>query len=210
MTAYGAARALARLVLPLRVRLAVRGARHVPVTGPALLVINHRSLMDAVVSQVACPRPVRAMAKSTQFRRGSMARLLLALGAFPVRRYRVDPQAVRTTLRLLDAGEMVAVYPEGERSWDGRLQPFRLGTLRLLLAADVPVVPCVVSGSYELWPRWSRRIGRGPVTVRFGRPLRFGPHPDRASRDRALPGARRRLLATFHELGAPGASTVRV
>ena len=48
----------------------------------------------------------------------------------------------------------MGVFPEGERSWDGRLQPLRSGTIRLLLKAGVPVIPCGMVGIYEVFPRW--------------------------------------------------------
>ena len=64
-----------------------------------------------------------------------------------------------------DQGEGVGVYPEGERSWDANLQPFRRGTIRLLLKAGVPIIPTGVVGSYDVWPRWSRTIRRRRVKV---------------------------------------------
>jgi 1-acyl-sn-glycerol-3-phosphate acyltransferase len=202
---YRIARALSALLVGLRVRVRIVGADSVPTTGGVLLVLNHRSLLDAAVSQIACPRPVRAMTKSTEFRRPLVARLLTLVGAFPVRRYRVDPQAVRTVLRCLARGEVVAIYAEGERSWDGRLQPFRRGTLRLLLGAGAPIVPCALEGTYEAWPRWSRRIARANVTVRFGQPFSLGHHRGRAAREAALPEAERVLTHALFSLGAPGA-----
>lgn len=170
---YGLVRGLARVGLRFRVRLEVSGAAHVPREGPFVLLVNHESILDPILVQAACPRPLHAMTKSTQFAGEGWRRLLVRLQAFPTRRFRVDPQAVRTSLRLLAAGRGVGIFPEGERSWDGRLQPFRLGAMRLVLAAGVPVVPCRVTGSYHLLPRWSRRLGAGPARVAFGAPMSF-------------------------------------
>ncbi len=186
-----------RLANPLR----VEGLENVPREGSFLLLPNHQSALDPPLVQSFCPRAVHAMTKSTQFASPVFRWILPRILAFPVRRYRVDPQAVRVALRLLQAGEGVCIYPEGERTWDGTLQPFRRGTLRLMLAADVPVVPCGIEGMYDLWPRWARRPRRGiPVTLRFGKPLRFGPFPDRAARDASLPEAEARLRAALLEL----------
>ncbi len=129
------------------------------------------------------------MTKSTQFSSGAMRWLLPRLGAFPVRRYRIDPQAVRTLLRLLEVGAVVCVYPEGERTWDGRLQPFRKGALRVALRAGVPIVPVGIRGAFDFWPRWLSRPRRGArLSVHFGEPLEPGAMLDRDERELALPG----------------------
>jgi 1-acyl-sn-glycerol-3-phosphate acyltransferase len=168
--------------------LTAHGLEHVPDSGPFLLMPNHLSMVDPFLVQSVCPRVIHAMTKSTQFSRASMRWLLPRLGAFPVRRYRVDPQAVRTLLRLLERGEGACVYPEGERSWDGRLQPFRKGALRVALRAGVPIVPVGIRGSFEVWPRWLKRprFG-GTISVHFGEPIGVEAILDRVERDRRLP-----------------------
>lgn len=128
-----------------------------------------------------------------------MAWLAPRVGALPTRRYQIDPQAVRVALRLLDRGQAVGVFPEGERSWDGTLQPLRVGTIRLLLKAGVPVIPCGMVGTYEVWPRWGHMNwwrtgpGREPVVIRYGIPIHFGKHDDRTSRERARAEATARI-----------------
>lgn len=200
MSLYGFVRFVLRRLIPLRVDMEVSGVRHLPSSGPFILLANHESILDPLFMQVACPRRLYAMTKSTQFARPFMRWLLLRLGAFPVRRYRVDAQAVRTALRLLEEGRGVGLYPEGERSWDGELQPFRRGAVGLVLKSGVPVVPCGVSGSYHVRPRWSRRIVRGRVAVRFGEPMEFGAHHGHAQREQALSYASRRLMRALDRL----------
>jgi len=140
------------------------------------------------------------MTKSTQFASPFMRWLLPRIGGFPTRRYRVDPQTVRVALRELGRGRGVGIYPEGERSWDGTLQPLRKGTMRLLLKAGVPIVPCGISGSYDVWPRWSRRPRRCRVQIRFGEPIVFGPHDERAAREAAVPAATAHLERALKRL----------
>src|SRR5690606_38543582 len=74
-------------------------------------------------------------------------------------RFEPDPQAVRLVLRRLREGHGVGLYIEGERSWGGRPQAPRRGTVRLILRAGVPVVPAAIAGSYEAWPRWTGDSG---------------------------------------------------
>lgn len=200
MNLYPVARLVLSSAIPLVARFRVEGRGHVPADGPFILAVNHASILDGILAQMACPRTVHTMTKSSQFRSGPFRWLLLGVQAFPVRRYRVDPQAVRTVLRLLGEGRGVGLYPEAERSWDGRGQPFRRGAIRLILKAGVRVVPCGISGSYHVWPRWSRRPRRGDVTVRFGAPLDFGRHDSRHARGAAFGKAEQELRRAWDAL----------
>lgn len=203
---YPFLRWVARALSVTLVRLEVRGLENVPDSGPCFLIANHQSVLDPILVQGACARPVHSFTKSSQFSSGGFVRwLLLRVNAIPVRRYRVDPQAVRTALRVLERDGVVGIYPEGERSWDGTLQPLRRGTVRLILKAGVPVVPCGVDGSFGAWPRWSRRPSRVRVRVRFGRPLRFARHETRAERNAALDGALEQLNTALARLSGQDA-----
>ena len=194
-------RLVAKVVAWRAVRLEVAGREHVPRRGPFLLVVNHLSFLDPILVAVACPRRIHALAKSTQFVSSRVyAWFLPRVNAIPTRRYKVDPQVVRTVLRLLERGEAVCVYPEGERSWDGAPQPLRRGTVRLLLKAGVPVVPCGISGSYEAKPRWSATRHRARVVVRFGEPFEFGVHDTRAEREEAFDAAAVRIVSSLARL----------
>ena len=177
------------------------GLDRLPRRGPCVLVPNHQSVLDPLLLQGNLPRAVDSMTKSTQFTRGFFRWVLPRVHAFPVRRYRVDAQSVRVLLRRLEEGRVVCVYPEGERSWDGRIQPFRKGTLRLLLRAGVPVIPVGIDGTYDAWPRWASSPRKGRlVRVRLGEPILFGAHLDRKEREAALPEAERVLRTALLSL----------
>ena len=182
-------------------RARVSGIAHIPRDGPFFLVANHESILDPFLVQGNCPRTTHFFAKSTQFTANAVFGWFLPrVAAIPARRYRVDPQSVRTALRALERGDGVGIYLEGERSWDGALQPFRRGSIRLILGAGVPVVPCCVSGSYDAWPRWTRSRRRAPAHVRYGEPLHFGVHETRAAREAALDGCAERLAQALRDL----------
>jgi 1-acyl-sn-glycerol-3-phosphate acyltransferase len=181
-------------------RLEVVGKENVPRTGPFILVANHQSILDPIFVQVVCPRPLHTLTKSTQFGGAFMGWVMPRLNAIPLRRYRVDPQAVRVVLRRLAQGEGVGIYPEGERSWDAALQPFRKGTIRVLLKAGVPVIPCGVAGSYDVWPRWSKKLRRRRVRVQFGSPLRWPAMHRRQERNAVLPEAAEALRRALENL----------
>ena len=176
------------------------GVENIPASGPFILVANHQSYLDPIFAQALCPRPLHTLAKSTQFTGKIMGWLMPRTNAIPTRRYRIEPQAVRVVLRRLAAGDAVGVYPEGERSWDARIQPFRRGTIRLLLKSGVPVVPCGLAGTYDVLPRWSKSVRRSRVRVEFGTPIRWPAMDDREERNAALPEAAELLKRTLEDL----------
>ena len=188
-----------------RMKIRVEGEENVPKKGPFIVVLSHQSHLDSLLLHTFCPRLVFTLAKSSVFRTRFMAWLAPRVGALPTRRYRIDPQAVRVALRLVQRGEGVGVFPEGERSWDGELQGLRGGSIRLLLKAGVPVIPCGILGTYEIFPRWGHMnwlklgFGRDPVIIRYGKPINFGRHDDRASRERARPDATVRIETALRE-----------
>jgi 1-acyl-sn-glycerol-3-phosphate acyltransferase len=166
-------RQIIRLAFPIR----VQGLENLPESGPAVVVGNHTSFIDGIVLEVFPARLIRFMTKNSQYKGRLVTWFLTQAGTFPVRRYTIDAQAVRNAIRVVRQGHLLGVFPEGERSWDGRMLPFKRGAIRLLLTLGVPVVPVGVSGAYGLMPRWTASIRRVPVTIRFGKPVRFEPVP---------------------------------
>ena len=183
---YRICRRTMRTVWKIFGRFDIRGFANIPATGPFLLVCNHQSDLDPPLIQSIIPRPIYAVAKSGLFTAPVLGWLMRRLHSIPVRRYQVDPQSVRTALRRLRAGNGVAIYIEGERSWDGRLQDYRPGTIRLALKANVPIIPVAISGTYEASPRWDTRIRPGTVVIQFLEPIHFAQFNRRADREAAL------------------------
>ena len=97
----------------------------------------------------------------------------------------MDVVAVRNAIRIVQERHVLGIFPEGERCWDNRLLPFKLGTIRLLLALGSPVIPVGIAGAYALMPRWTSTIKRVPVTIRIGAPISLGhvPIPAQARMD---------------------------
>jgi 1-acyl-sn-glycerol-3-phosphate acyltransferase len=185
---------LARTLWRLKGGLDVRGLENVPRTGAFLMFSNHQSFLDPILVQAVCPRIVHSMAKSTQFGSPLFRRLLTQLYSFPVRRFETDPQAVRQVLRRLAAGNGVVIYLEGERSWDGRLQAPRYGTVRLALKAGVPIIPVRIDGAYDAWPRWDRKIKRARIRIEFRKPIQLPKAEKKADREPLVSESAERLL----------------
>jgi 1-acyl-sn-glycerol-3-phosphate acyltransferase len=153
----------------------ITGLENIPGKGAAILAANHVSLLDGIILGACLPRLVRFMTKNSQFSHPVIQSILRMAGAFPVMRYHTDVVAVRNAFRVLQEDHLLGVFPEGERSWDGRMLPFKKGTLRLMLAAGKPIIPVGISGIYELMPRWTHSLKRVPVRINVGQSILFDP-----------------------------------
>jgi 1-acyl-sn-glycerol-3-phosphate acyltransferase len=156
----------------------VFGLRHVPVVGGVLLVSNHESFLDPIVATLAIPRECNYMARDTLFRHPLFGRLIAYVNAFPVKRDTADIGAIKETLRRLKAGKVVLTFPEGTRTRDGRIGAMRAGVVLLARKARVPVVPTLVLGAFESWPRSSPLPRPHPILVAYGEPLYVHEHPE--------------------------------
>jgi 1-acyl-sn-glycerol-3-phosphate acyltransferase len=171
-------RPLIRALLSLRVRCDVVGQQHVPAAGGALLVANHVTLLDVPLVGAATDRALVWLGTAT-LAEGRAAGLLDRLGLVTKRRFDPDLGAVRALRRWVAHGGAVALFPEGERTWDGRLLPLQPGIGALVRLLGVPVVPVTLRGAYRVWPRWTPKPHRGRVEVRFHAPRTWGAGADR-------------------------------
>ena len=174
---YWFTRAFAQPALMLYFRLARNGHRHVP-AGGVILASNHRSFLDPFVLGCCVRRPIYFVAKEELFKNPLAGWFLNCLGAFPLRRGASDEESVKTSLALLERGQVVVIFPEGTRVTRGSLRPPRRGVGRMALESGAPVVPVAVSGSERARRGW--RIRPVKVHLRFGAPLTF-PRVDRPS-----------------------------
>ena len=157
-------KACCRFLLFVLKRWEIRGAENLPTDGGVLLVANHVSYWDPVAIVCAFKRQVFFMAKSELFKIPLVSYAARSSGAFPVRRDVTDRNAVRTALRLLQAGEVVGLFPEGTRNKSvERLKP-HLGAAMIALKAGTPVVPVAVSGTRGMFSK---------ITVYVGSPIQF-------------------------------------
>lgn len=165
------AQTLCRVTTTLAFDLKVYGAHRVPSEGGVLLVSNHQSYLDPVLVGVRLKRPLSYMAKSELFRFRPFAWLIRALGAFPVKQGAGDVGAMKETIARLQEGRALNIFPEGSRTEDGELLPIEKGVGLVIRKAKVPVVPVVIHGSYEAWPKDQKLPRPHPIRILYGRPL---------------------------------------
>jgi 1-acyl-sn-glycerol-3-phosphate acyltransferase len=142
-----------------------------PRRGGVLVVANHQSFLDPILAAVGMPRPFHPMARETLFRFAPFRRLIRSLNAFPVRRASADLGAVREAMRRLGQGAIVLVFPEGTRTKDGSIGSLQGGPVTIAARAGVPIVPMVIDGAFEAWPRTSPLPRPHTIRVMCGRPV---------------------------------------
>jgi 1-acyl-sn-glycerol-3-phosphate acyltransferase len=163
-------------------RFRVRGDEHIPTAGPAILVCNHVSFVDAILLTAASPRPIRFVMDHRIFRLpvlGGLFRLAKAIPIAPrAENEAVYERAFEQAAQALREGELLAIFPEGGITPDGSLQPFKAGILKVLerARADGLAPPVVPMALINLWGSFFSRIervdGRPAAMVR---PFRRGP-----------------------------------
>jgi len=151
-------------------RMKVYGVQNIPKTGGIIIASNHASYIDppAVGASSRRVRMTHFMARDTLFRKPLMDAFLRRVGVIPLDREKGDLKAMKTAIHLLQDGASVALFPEGTRSPDGRLQPPKPGIGFLVAKGNAPVVPVYVHGSYEAWSKHSGGLKRKPVCVVYG------------------------------------------
>jgi 1-acyl-sn-glycerol-3-phosphate acyltransferase len=166
---YALVRAVLVPILRGYFRMRISGAEHIPRTGAAIIAPNHKSFWDSFFVAVATPRHLRFMGKSELFE-GLWGRLLVRLGAFPVRRAQADQDALETARQILGQGGLLALFPEGTRVRDpDSLGAPRRGAGRLALETGAPLVPAALSGTDRLFAGPFPRPKR--VQVAFAEPI---------------------------------------
>ncbi len=143
------------------------GREHLPQVGPAVIVANHACYLDPIFVTAASNRYIRFLTTSEMMRTKGGRWLFSRFGCIPIRRYASDPGAVRRLFTCLREGEIVGVFPEGERSWDGNPLPISQTVKKLLARLEVPIIPARIEGSYAILPRWAKVPLPGRITVRF-------------------------------------------
>ena len=170
-----------------------------PREGGVLAVSNHQSYLDPVLSALGMGRPFHPMARASLFRFGPLRWLIRSLYAFPVRRGRADLGAVREALRRLRGGAVVLVFPEGTRTADGSIGRLEGGPVVLARRAGVPILPMVIDGAFEAWPRRRRLPRPHRVRVACGRPVRVDEAAERDP-EAFMAAVREEMLALQRDL----------
>ncbi|MBQ9832617.1 MAG: 1-acyl-sn-glycerol-3-phosphate acyltransferase [Clostridia bacterium] len=142
----------------------VCGAKNLFVKGKAIIVCNHRSLLDPVLLAITTLRPIHFMAKAELFESKLGNLFFRSLYAFPVHRKTADLTSLKKALKVLEQNKIFGIFPEGKRAVTGELDEFEKGASLLAVKSKSPIIPVYIQPeSYRsLFPKM--RVGE-PIDV---------------------------------------------
>ena len=154
-------------------KLRVTGLQHVDFSKPHVFVANHQSMIDICALFRALPVPIRFVIKQELARVPFIGWYARAMGMVFIERghAREAAQRLHGVVALVRAGESLCAFPEGTRSRDGSVGPFKGGAFQVALQAGVPIVPIAIEGSGKVLPASGFRVRPGIIRVRIGEPI---------------------------------------
>lgn len=142
--------------------------RHGPAAAfrpPLLVLSNHVNFWDPFLIAFTFDQPVHFLSADGNFRGRGMRRLMAAAGAIPKAKARTDMESLRLLRERIAQRQIVALFPEGQRTWDGTTRPMLPATPKLARLLGAPVVMVQLRGAYLSKPRWARRVRRGRLEI---------------------------------------------
>lgn len=147
------------------------GVENIPKTGAAVLAGNHPSYLDPILIYTVSERPVRFLAWDKIFTIPLLGHFVRSFGAIPVNLSKKDSNAFEQAMKVLAEGDLIALFPEGQRSQQGYMEKLKSGAARMAIFNRCPIVPITITGAYEAWPvtRLLPRLRK--ITVKFHEPI---------------------------------------
>ena len=158
-------------ILSILYRMKVYGKQNVPKAGSVLVVSNHQSYFDPMFCQTWIWRPFYFIPRDTLLQNTFWGRLIASFCVIPIRRGQADIAAMKTIIEFLRQGKAVCLYPEGTRTADGRIGDIKPGFGLMSRRSGAPVLPMVIDGVFECWPRTQKYPKLGRVAVMYGTPF---------------------------------------
>ncbi len=153
-------------------RVRVYGKENIPAKGAFLLASNHQSFLDPLFCGTPLKRPLCFMARDTLFKNRFFGPLIASVNAIPVKRGKPDLSSIKTIIAKLKQGRGVCLFPEATRTHDGRIAQFKGGFGLLCRRGNAAVVPVLIDGAFECWPRHKKLFKPGSkITVSYAKPI---------------------------------------
>jgi 1-acyl-sn-glycerol-3-phosphate acyltransferase len=152
-------------------RVRTSGVENIPAKGAFLLVSNHQSYLDPIFCGVPIKRHLHFLARETLFTNRFFGGLISSVNTIPVKRGEADLAAMRKVIDKLKKGEGVCLFPEGTRSHDGKITQLKPGLGLLCRRGNAAVVPVVIDGAFECWPRHKKMFLPGKVFICYGKAI---------------------------------------
>jgi len=166
---YASAQRVCQVVGVALYQVRYSGRENIPPQGGVLVVANHQSHFDPPLVGMGCMREMNYLARESLFSIAPLRWVIQSFDAIPIKRDGLGLEGIKETLRRLRRGEMVLMFPEGTRTKDGQVGPFRPGFTTLALRSGACILPVGIEGAYQVWPRFKRFpafVGR--IHVHYG------------------------------------------
>jgi 1-acyl-sn-glycerol-3-phosphate acyltransferase len=156
------------------------GHENMPGEGPALVIANHQSFIDPVLVGLAVRRHLCYLARKTLWEHWFFRLIAGGFNPVPVNQEGFAREGLKIVWDQLDNGRAVLIFPEGERTADGKVHELRPGIHLLIKKIEMPIVPVGIAGAYEAWPRWRPYplpaplfwpAKKGAIGVSIGKPI---------------------------------------
>ncbi len=166
-------------------RIHIYGRENVPDEGAVVLVGNHQSYLDPVFCGIPLKRPLYFLARDSLWKNRFFGRSISSVNTIPVKQGKADLSAMRKVIGKLKEGWGVCLFPEGTRTSDGKITAFKPGFGLLCRRGGAAVVPVVIDGAFECWPRHKKIFSPGPIVVRYGKAIPAGEVANMSDRELA-------------------------
>jgi 1-acyl-sn-glycerol-3-phosphate acyltransferase len=128
-----------------------------PASGPVLVLANHQSYLDILLIGLACNRRLFFVARVGLARNPALAWLMRQFQTVLIDNEGIGKAGLLAVEKMLTEGRALLIFPEGERTWDGKMQELKPGvTLLIRRVQNLTVVPVAIAGAFEAWPRFRR------------------------------------------------------
>lgn len=150
----------------------VYGRENVPENGAFLIISNHQSFLDPVFCGIPLKRPLYFLARDTLFNNRLFGWLISSVNTIPVRRGKADLSAIKKVIGKLKEGNGFCLFPEATRTPDGKIAAFKPGFGLLCRRGEAAVVPVVIDGAFECWPRHKKIFIPGSqIVICYGKAI---------------------------------------
>jgi 1-acyl-sn-glycerol-3-phosphate acyltransferase len=152
-------------------RMTINGRHNVPKSGAFVLAPVHRSYVDTPITGCVTTKRMHFMGKDSMWNNRQFGWLFSALGSFPVSRGTADREALARCIAVLESGEPLVLFPEGERKSGPIVHPLYDGAVYVAIKAGVPIVPIGIGGSERVMPKHAKFVFPRKVHVEIGAPI---------------------------------------
>lgn len=182
-----------------------RGHQQLEDAGGGLVLANHQSFLDPLLVGLPLHRPISFLARDSLFRIPVVGGILRATYVMPISREAASSASLRETIRRMQHGYLVGVFPEGTRTETGEVGLFKPGFVALVRRAKLPVYPVGIAGGFQALGRKSWFLKPARVRVVVGEPITQEELEQFASRDQdqaLIDHVRRRIVECYEQAEA--------